>query len=352
MPLGIAFEGPDAVGKNYLALATAEKLLQESGVDVVITNFPQYHGFGAVIRRMNRGAAKNVFDSIGDPYEELRHRAAMFALDRALALLPIIAAQAKFPGAVFISDRGPDSNAVTAGYMCASNPGVDDSLLNKFLSVEMPALDREFRAATNLKAILCLAQTSANQPTSEVGYREALDQLEATTAQEKAVEIYLRLLRENVIYTKIGGVWQDPSDLTIQVLQKAGITLQSGGIPKSEGKLVLIGPAEMAKCIFNSVPETILQLDGEWRKMSLDTSDPDGQRKHRLDSIEMQISDVMGSCLQFKANLQTSMPNIVVQAVTRLLSNYTSLLDIVRAAEGEPYADLLEHIKAIGSRES
>lgn len=352
MSLGIAFEGPDAVGKNYLALATARMLMEECGIDVVITNFPQYHGFGGVIRRMNRGAAKKVFDSVRDPYDELRHRAAMFALDRALALLPIIAAQAEFPGAMFISDRGPDSNAVTAGYMCASNPGLDDSLLEKFLLDEMPVLDREFRAATNLKAILCLAQTSANGPTSEVGYREALDQLEATTAQEKAIEIYLRLLRENVIYTKIGGVWQDPGDLTIQVLQKAGIALQGGGIPKSEGKLVLIGPAEMAECIFNSVPATILQLDAEWREMSLDASDPNGKRKHRLDRTEMQISDVMGSCLQDKANLQTSMPNIVVQALTRLLSNYTCLLDIVRAAGGEPYAELLEHIKAIGSRES
>lgn len=351
MSSGIVFEGPDAVGKNYLALNIA-KMLIELGARVVMTNFPQYFAFGGVIRQMNRGAAKSIFEEINDPYEELKHRAAMFALDRALALLPIIAARNKFPGAVFISDRGPDSNAVTAGFMFASNPDLSEGLLERFLSNEMPILDTEFRQYTDLTAILCLAQNSAEKSSSGVDYRKTLDQLEIPDAQSKAIEIYLRLLPENVIYTKIGGVWQSPENLTAQVLQKVEINLQAGAVPPNEGEMILIGPVEMVGCILNFVPNKIVHLDKQWRKISLDTSDPDGQRKHTLDRIESEISNAIGKFLSAKTNLQSDIPVLVVKAVSRLLNDYPNLLDIVRAAGGEPYAVLLEHIRGIGNREN
>jgi thymidylate kinase len=340
----LIFEGPDGAGKNTLMLNIVNELVKDR--NLIVTNFPQYFAFGALIRNMNRGKAHRVFMQMDDPYEEARHRAALFALDRVLAMSVILRFRQILPDSVHISDRGPDSNAVTAGYMWARNPSLSDIQLKKFIDEVIGTLDQEFRGLLMPIVILCLTSNGLDHSLN----RETLDHLETDEAQQRSIEIYRQIIpQENIVYTKIGGEWRRPEETVPEVLAKSGLV--STDISK-RGQLVLVGPKELAESIFKVIPQELLDLDTQWRKISLDPADEDGRRKFHLDQIETQISSLISNLILDTANLRRDYPEIIVQAVRRLLNSYPYLEDIIREVGGGAYLTLLQTIKGQNLKES
>lgn len=344
----IIFEGPDGTGKNFLALATVQRLISE-GNDVLMTNFPQYFAFGTLIREMNRGKANTVFTEMDNPYEQARHRAAMYSMDRALSILVILEYRKTHPDAIHISDRGPDSNAVTAGYIWANNPNLSEADLQRFIDEEISSLDAEFRALTDPTIFLCL---ESNPENSGKIYREQLDQLESPSAQQRAIEIYSKILPDDIIHTKISGKWRSSDDLTDEVISRCPSDISKPQKDTAKGNLFLVGPLETAATLVKNIPEYFIELDKEWRSISLSSEDTDGLRKHRLDELESKIYQSLSDIILDKSNLRLNFPIIVVQAVKRLLSLYPNLQQIIRAVGGEPFSQLLTMICSISTDES
>lgn len=292
----IHLEGKDSVGKGDAAKNAVASLLFSEKIahggreydpkDVVViqTDFPQYWGLGALIRRMNsKQVGGKYFAEKAYTQQEILHlRKAMYAIDRLVTLL-VMESIPKDPTKLYvhISDRGPYSQTVTHS-VCFTQQQEYIQSLESVIDADGCYVKR-----VNPRSILLEAAESG---IGGVGGREVLDELEKPLYQqlsEKGFEWLLGRTETNMssVVTREGKQWRDRKVIATEILDTIGI--QCKGMPKFEqlgakdfaqkrrsGNLVQIGATEVMNYLFPKIaPEDNLELSGIqnfdlWRKVA------------------------------------------------------------------------------------
>lgn len=327
-PTFIELEGLDNTGKNEAALETAFQLV-DRGHNVVFTNYPQYWSpTGLAIRSMNRdGEAKNLLASL-DPGREAQVRCAMFALDRAFTLSQVNYMQ-RAGGAVLVSDRGPDSNAVTLGYLVASGR-VQQDWARSVLLGGLDGVDQEMRSLFNINPILCV-----NEAGSHALRDKLLDQYEAAKPQEESAGLYSLLGFPEVI-TKSPQGWRNIGDIAADIIGRFdGALSESNG----EGKLLVNGPSQLINMLEIGYLFNQKQLI-EWYKLAIETRFDKG-KKQQLDLIESEIArGVADQADKIDFTFYERNPESMI-AVSRLIVEYPEILSIIEMTCGEKFTTCL-----------
>lgn len=363
--ISIALEGGDGVGKNTLMLSMCELLLQAGVERILVTNYPQYWFFARAIRLMNRGAAESVLAPL-PPYRQAQIRAAMYALDRAISLAVLIPLKQQYPEAIHLSDRGPDSNAVTAGYIWANNPELTEADLASFITETITTADQETRNLLNLVSILCVTSDVASSGITE---RAALDQYESLPAQVRAEQIYRQIIPvEQIVTTRIGNAWQNKTDVAQEAITKAGVNIDITGIACSEnqtevlingvndGRIQLIGPLELVHQLIPAelIPTemqaeylSIINLAQEWIAISLAGNTINGEvKKLYLDRFETDLAVKISQLIAKLPNLpsQVAIDQGAINAINRLLREYPELIGVIQATIGDEMALFIQKL--------
>ena len=364
----VHYEGKDSVGKGDAARSTVAALLfseeifhkgkryDSKDVCVIQTDFPQYWGLGALIRKMNSNDGRRHFEEMRCPSTEILHlRKAMYAMDRLLTLL-LLSRMPKDPNKLYIhvSDRGPYSQTVTHA-ICFDN---EDDYLQSLDSVVDS--DKCYINRVEPNTVLLEASVSGLGGT---GGRDRLDDLEMPKYQ-KLAELgfdHLKTHSENRItsvITRIGNDWRDRGAITAEALQTIGVECPS--MPRfeevrpkdfakaiQEGRLIQIGATEFIDFLYPDLTEdqykhlqTIHDLD-LWRKVNYFSWDSDPApivahasigRKAVMLSHEEVNSKKIGWLLQDRPIPKHKVPKDIESFGRYLIDGYTGgqLLDLIR----------------------
>ncbi|MFZ6022743.1 MAG: hypothetical protein ACOYT9_04760 [Patescibacteria group bacterium] len=292
----IHLEGKDSVGKGDAAKNTVASLLFSKEIhfegrsyspqDVVVlqTDFPQYWGLGALIRKMNsrQVGGKYFAEKSYSPEETLHLRKAMYAIDRLVTLL-VMENIPKDPNKLYIhiSDRGPYSQTVTHA-VCFTEK-------NRYLHSLESVVDADecYVSRVNPRSILLDAAESG---IGGNGGRGELDELEKPLYQQLSEKGFEWLLEQpeahmTKVVTRKGKQWRPRQEIATEILDSIGVECTE--MPDFEklkardfagkrrsGNLVQIGATELMNYLYPSIsPEENLELSGIhnfdlWRKVA------------------------------------------------------------------------------------
>lgn len=364
-PESIILEGGDGVGKNTLALALVKHLLA-NGMQVIFSNFPQYWFFGDFIRSMNSSSPVRETLSKLDGYREAEVRAAMYALDRAFGFNFILNYQEANPNAVLVSDRGPLSNAVTAGFMWSQGRLTNDTI-DQFLADVVGPIDQEIMSHLQPLSILC---RNLKLEVNGQLHREALDEYEKPKPQEFAAMSYAKMNLPTINTADSNG-WRKTEELTREVMSLTQLSTdpsQSGGDITlqhsiNNEQLLLVGPSNLFK-LSNDLPLPG-QLIDTWGKLSLlPESDlmqlgilisgdkVHGDRKTALNANENYLAAVLTWAVgtgKIKLELQPLARSII----SRILNDYPEILETVLPSiqPTDVYLDFINYLRSLASLE-
>ncbi len=334
----VHIEGGDGVGKNEAALQVATECC-DAGSNVIFTNYPQYWSFtGTTVREMNTtGSDANNYVNSLEPERQAEVRAAMYALDRAFTLSLV---QSKYeqlgPNTCIISDRGPYSNMVTTAYMVESG-NIPKERIDDFIKSTVPEIDKEMMSLLDVHPVLCVSQQQY-----DCGGREALDELETDPkAQQLAIELYRKAYLPEVI-TKGEDGWRDVKDIAQDILRVSGLPL-----PKREegvtGDFQLIGPRELIGFLgFTDIPADLTDPIQKWEELQVKPFVE--EKKEQLHELEGLIARALPNLIpQADMTAFTKYP-ITQEAISRLVTHYPELLEIIGLAINPLIKDFIQQI--------
>ena len=359
--LAIAIEGGDGVGKNSLQMAMADLLLQ-NGFKVAITNYPQYWFFGSYIRKMLKNQMQDFLSQLS-PEEELRLRAAMFSLDRAISLGQILPIIEQSPETILISDRGPWSNVLTAAYMSSTFPEIETLIDPTHLSNLIHELDAEMISELGLTPILAKHQDPAQGMYSE---REKIDAHERSEVQQIASRYYEEMIpSSHQVVTRDNNGWKSLGSSAHEAISIAGIdlaqlsetqlsTMQLNYLGKQvvAGNLSLIGPRRFVEEFGINIDPILDTEISNWEGVTMMSdrqvalSFQAAQKKDVLNGIEANVSQMLVNRLAQASNF--NLHNSSSSAVLRIISEFPEILELIELS-GVNGRDLRSFIESIAT---
>lgn len=354
----LILEGGDGVGKNFLARAVVENLLANEE-QVIFANFPMYWFTGKTIRMMNRVGEIKTFLSALDGFREASIRAALYALDRAFGLSFILQIKEQHPDTIIISDRGPLSNAVTAGYAW-SQSRLNDGNIDQFITEVIQHVDQEFMEALQPSSLLCRNTHLENGGSL---HREGLDIYEQPQPQEYATRVYSMLNLPHIFTRFENRTWKSPSELAKEALLHIGYTSieESPTVDfiqaQKNSQLLLVGPQLLAPISDKDSLSTRINLwihlstlpDRQLYEMSI-LKEGGIDRKVALDRLESELSQELRWRVAVGNSLLLLHP-LATQAIQRLVNEYPELLHILTLTEQQSVGEFPWFIRRIASGE-
>lgn len=360
----LILEGGDGVGKNFLAVEIVRCLLANEE-QIIFTNFPQYWFFGYDIRFMNRAPQAKKEMARMNGFREAEVRAAMYALDRAFGLSFILRLYDKYPNAIHISDRGPFSNAVTAGFMWSQGK-LTDFTIDEFIEEVIPELDQEMLSYLSPTSILC---RNPNLEGKNGIHRERLDDLEELKPQEYAARAYAKLHLPTVMTAGSEG-WRPATEIIPETLNQTNMNVDpevdSSHIDliqaAQDEQLLLVGPHTIPVPTRNGNPILSSSAYNKWLSLSLLSNQQltalgisySDDRKVELDYLEPGFSNALKWAVANGSTIIDLHP-VAKQAIRRILLTYPEILEIVLPATnpgGSGVPEFIGYMRNLATLES
>lgn len=346
----IGLEGTDGSGKNTVAIALIEVLLSQTESHILHTSFPNYWTpQGTIIREMNRELGDSFSDRNDLSLEDqLRLRAGMYALDRAITFLIVDQIQKHRNGDLIqVSDRLFLSQVNTLAYLVTKNNDFDTAR-KKFLMLFPIALksDLELRSKTNnFNPIL----TPKSVKLSFSKSRPELDKLEGARPREFANWGYqliperYRSINSSIIENQNRfGNWMDKYDIALNVLKKAGFkNLKEVPVKRifknnilSSKKIEIISPTLYINTFYdisNEEMKNIKNRENKWKKLMVSYNEDSiehfgREKKEYLNEMEEQMARSIAKIMDKYDPSDNKIKNLndwPEKAINRLLSKYS-----------------------------
>ncbi len=347
-------EGGNSVGKNELLRSIAKRvLLADPTKKILLMNFPQFWFFGHDIRLVIRGACDDILSSVSS-IENMLIRASLYGMDRNIALLlaePYLAAD---PDIFVLSDRGPYSSCVTAGYLWAHGSVTEDQVKNEIVPQAFQHADEGLLTYFNDASLLCTTNSEF-----ALGKRKALDNQENELVQRYSNDVY-RMLNLSEIVTRHGEEWRPRDELACEALTMSGygdLARCALKDPESfdsdkvllqacrEGRILVVGPELFlkhfqAKHLGNG---TLKKLNDRWIELSLgEGKSTRRDRKEHLDDIETKIALILKRHTRALDYLNTRKSPHAKHAIAKLLNQHPVLYDILARTSGKAMVTFFE----------
>lgn len=347
-PKGLFLEGGDATGKNELARSVAQYVLStREDVTVLFMNFPQFWFLGHDIRLILRGACDDILGRL-DGIENAYARAAMYALDRNVALLFVDEYLTTNQKSFVLSDRGPYSSCVTVGYLWAqgllSREEVADSLVPDLFCKVDAGMFQYF----DVESLLCTTQGQFS-----LGNRKSLDLYETEKPQKYSYEVY-RMVGMKEIVTKTENGWRDRKVLAEETLKMSdNLDYLASSAPDLTDKKVLlqayeskrlipIGPNSIYETCEVSLAKKIEHDTKEWVRLSLDAEDlGTADRKELLDEVETRLAQAIKENIE---DVQITKNPQIIKNIHELLTSFPIILELIQKTSGKKMLDFLTHL--------